>query len=625
MKNLISIFLLLLSAHTFAQLGFCEGSKGDFIFHEDFGQGNVGVPLPAGVTTYTYVTGRDPDDGFYTISTRLGITFNSWHNRLPSTTISNGLALIVNADDANAGRFYEIAIPNLCENTSYEFSAYLMNVHNKSSGACNNQDIPINVRFEIWEETNTRLLKQGITGNINSTATPTWKQYALTFRTEPGQGSVILKMFNEGVGGCGNDLAIDDIIFRSCGDFTAINSNTNAQSPLNVCESSLPASFTLTATPDFTIYNQHNFQWQESVDNQTWFDITGETKENFATSTVTTSKYYRVKVAEDAQNLNNNLCSTVSESFEIKFIETPEAPLSNGDKIICSNDELPALSVTVASGETVNWYDAPQNGNLLAEGSSSYFPQAEGIYYAEARKLYAACPGSSRTAVRLKIFEALEVQDEIRYLCEEGSVELDAGVENMTYEWSTGETNQIISTSASGNFRVLITTKDGCTTPKNFEVQPVDIAGIIEVVSEENAVIISPLNSGTFEYSLDGINFQLSNRFEVVPAGVYTAYIRDLSACKTEMLIFPHLVIPRYFTPNGDGHNDFFQLRGTEFFTSSFIRIFDRYGKLIRAEKGENFLWDGTYKGEALPAADYWYEINIEDFKIFKGHISLIR
>src|SRR5690606_34664744 len=203
MKVFIFFFLILCPTMIYAQLSFCEGSKGDPIFHEYFGEGiSTGPALDVTTTNYTYVT-VDPNDGEYTISGRIGQYNGTWHNSLPPTTVSRGRALIVNADFAS-GLFYTIPISGLCENSSYEFSAYLMNIYNTTSMACMNGGIPINVRFEIWNSDNTTLLKSGSTGNIASTTNPKWEQYALTFQSGPGQGSVILKMYNNGVGGCGN-------------------------------------------------------------------------------------------------------------------------------------------------------------------------------------------------------------------------------------------------------------------------------------------------------------------------------------------------------------------------------------------------------------------------------------
>ena len=101
-KPLLFLLISLGTSPTWAQLGFCTGSKGDPIFHEDFGTGNgTGPALSAGITTYQYVT-EDPQDGQYTISSNIGQQIGSWHSYFPASTLSNGRALIVNAD-FNAG------------------------------------------------------------------------------------------------------------------------------------------------------------------------------------------------------------------------------------------------------------------------------------------------------------------------------------------------------------------------------------------------------------------------------------------------------------------------------------------------------------------------------------------
>lgn len=607
-----------------AQLGFCSGSKGDPIFQEDFGTGTgTGEEFPPGITNYTFVEG-DPNDGQYTVSDEIGTRFATWYSSFPQTTISNGRALIVNAD-YTAGRFYRTEISALCANTTYEFSAFLMNVHKSNTGVCPGGDIPINIRFEIWDETDSILLKSGDTGNINSSSTPKWEQYALTFSSEPGQDTVILKMYNNGEGGCGNDLAIDDIIFRSCGDLTTITSAETSDGGLSVCEEDAPATINLHANPDNSVYEEHYFQWQRSPDAENWQDIPGATGANYQATGIDSSVYFRVKVAEDPVNLSSNTCSSASEAFFVQIAEAPEAPISNGDITICSDETIPTLSVEAAEDEIVYWYDAAPGGEIVAENTSSFLPETEGTYYAEARKEDFNCAASPRTAVQLTINEIPQVNDEVLQICPESSLTIDAGLAGLEYEWNSGETTQQITIDSPGNYSVLLTNQNGCSITKNILVENVVNAEISEIISEEASVTIMPVTEGEFLYSLDGVEFQTSNIFEFVPGGIYTAYIKDTQSCNIDSREFPHLVIPNFITPNNDGYNDSFKINGIEYFDHSEIQIYDRYGKLLKAGRGENFNWEGKLNDIDLPADDYWYLIRISGFPDRKGNFSLIR
>ncbi|ORL46535.1 hypothetical protein IIF7_05807 [Zunongwangia atlantica 22II14-10F7] len=610
---------LILSFSSFAQLGFCEGSKGDPIFQFDFSGSGQSFQQ---YTTYNLVS-QSPQDGSYTVSSNLDIQSDSWHSYFPQTTASNGNAMIVNAS-YEAGLFFEIEIPDLCENTTYEFSAFLMNIYDRSSNVCGDGGIPINVRFEIWDETDTELINGGDTGDIASTTSPQWDQYGLTFQTEPGQETVILKIFNNGEGGCGNDLAIDDIIFRSCGDLTLIESPETETAEIGLCEENAPGTYTLTAIPDNAVYQDHFYQWQSKLEGEEFTDIPGATNQEYTASNITETTYYRVKVAEDQVNLSSALCSSASDEFIIRFIESPTSPVSAGDVDWCDNLGPATLMVNATGEQQIAWYDSEFGGNRVGEGTS-FQTEIEGTYYAEAYYEDYDCEVSDRTAITLTISQAPVVEDEVLQICPDGTLILDAEIPNHTYIWSTGETSSQILIDRPGNYFVEIITPESCSSTKNFEVTIVDDAEIAEVNSDDRNIIIIPQNEGEFEYSLDGINFQQSNIFQNIDGGVYTAFMRDLVNCKVVSLEFPHIVVPKVITPNGDSYNDNFNLNGVEYFSGSVIAIFDRYGSLITTGSGEGFEWDGSFKGKQLPEGEYWYRIRIADFGEIKGHFSLLR
>ena len=615
--KIIIIFIVLFSFEDgYAQLGFCNGNSGDPIFTETFGTGTTQTPLPAGTTTYTF-SSSIPNDGFYTVSS--STAFFDWHD-VPDHTEgdTNGKCLIVNAD-FTAGEFYRTAITGLCENTSYEFSAFLINL-SRSTG-CGGNNIPINVRFEIWDDTDTTLLASGDTGEIDAQATPNWEQYGLVFQTLPAQTEVILKMRNNGAGGCGNDLAIDDIIFKSCGDNVTVQ-NTSNESDIFICETQIPYNLNLQANPDGTIFNTYAYQWESSTDGVNWTEIAGETNQNLNINVNTTS-LYRVKVAEDAINLANALCNVISDEFSITIVPTPSAPVSNGDVTICEDQNQP-LEVTVPTDITVNWYDAISGGNLLEENSTSFSSENEGTYYAEAISVNGNCISNIRTAVTLTFSQLPQVYDEEVFFCEGESIEISVDINNMSYLWNTGETTESITVSTEGVYTVDVTNLDGCTVTKTIDVIQLDAPIIAEVYTENNDLVITTENQGDFSYSIDGINYQNAPVFENLEGGRYTVYVRENSDCGIDTQTFIHFIVPKFFTPNNDTYHDTWRLKDIEYYASSEVQIFDRYGKLLFYRKNKPIAWDGMLRRQPLPTSDYWYVIIINGQRRV-GHFTLKR
>ncbi|APQ19271.1 hypothetical protein A9200_06430 [Maribacter hydrothermalis] len=608
-----------ISTHLQAQLGFCGGNSGDPIFTEDFGSGTTDGPaLPAGTTTYNFTTGT-PNDGDYTISSTTNyFDWLSIQDHTPGDT--NGKSFIVNAS-FTAGEFYQRQVTGLCENTSYEFSSWLINL--QPAGSCEGNSIPVNVRFQIWDETDTNLLAQGDTGSILGTGTTEWDQYALVFKTVPGQTSVILKMRNNSNGGCGNDLAIDDIVFKSCGDDVTVSTSTNEQS-LIVCENQGSVSRMLTATPDFSIFTTHAYQWQQSTDQQTWTDIPGENSAILDTPAVTTTSYFRVKIAEDIVNVNNDLCNVVSDVFDIIVLPIPPAPTSNGNVEICEG-ELGVLSVNTQTTYSIKWYDAATGGNLILSDNQNFEIGVAGTYYAEANSIEIECASATRTPVTLTV-NLLPVvpEDTSAFLCEDSITSLDAEIENVTYQWSTGATTQLIDVSEAGEYTVTVTNTNGCSATRTFLVDQIDLPRIDNIKSDGPSIVVSTSNTGNFEYSLDGISFQSSSVFEAVDGGFYTIYVQDNTDCGVATADFYHLVIQKFFTPNGDTVNDLFEPDGLEVFSSFTISIFDRYGKLLKFGNLNSASWDGSFLGNQMPEDDYWYLIEADSTQ-FRGHFSLKR
>jgi gliding motility-associated-like protein len=147
-----------------------------------------------------------------------------------------------------------------------------------------------------------------------------------------------------------------------------------------------------------------------------------------------------------------------------------------------------------------------------------------------------------------------------------------------------------------------------------------------DFLGNDNSVeLIPPSVGGPYEYSLDGINFQASNVFTDLSIGNYTAYIRDTNTCEYSIYELTILDYPKFFTPNEDGFNDYWEIKNMDLFPKAIVSIFDRYGKLITQTGTLKNAWDGKQNGRKLPSDDYWFSINFGDGKIVKGHFTLKR
>jgi gliding motility-associated-like protein len=177
------------------------------------------------------------------------------------------------------------------------------------------------------------------------------------------------------------------------------------------------------------------------------------------------------------------------------------------------------------------------------------------------------------------------------------------------------------------------------TTASTFEVvrsgAAANVTYTVTNAFEENQ-IITVINAGygIYEYSLDDGPRQASNAFENVSLGSHTIYVWDVRSpdgysCGVESIDNVQVIdYPYYFTPNGDGYNDTWNIKGLGGQPNAKIYIFDRYGKLIKQLSSKGQGWDGTYNGQQLPSDDYWFTVDYLEqstMKQFKAHFAMKR
>jgi len=177
-----------------------------------------------------------------------------------------------------------------------------------------------------------------------------------------------------------------------------------------------------------------------------------------------------------------------------------------------------------------------------------------------------------------------------------------------------------------------------CPTSKIFNVVSSEIATINSVniteQEEDIRITVDASGIGDYEYALNDTNgpYQDSNVFNTSPAGSYTVYVRDKNGCGiAQELLEQDLTLegfPKFFTPNGDGINDFWQFIPTSLtgeMNIGVIYIFDRYGTLLTQIMPTSKGWDGTFNGQPLPASSYWFNARDNLNNEIRGFFALKR
>jgi len=164
----------------------------------------------------------------------------------------------------------------------------------------------------------------------------------------------------------------------------------------------------------------------------------------------------------------------------------------------------------------------------------------------------------------------------------------------------------------------------------------IDVVNLTDGFSDTNAieVVVSGPTGFVFEYALDEGPYQDSNIFLDIAPGDHTVWVRvkdqvGNTACPATLVITV-LNYPKYFTPNGDGYNDTWNIPALKNQPKSKIYIFDRQGKLLKQISPAGAGWDGTLNGKPLPSTDYWFRVeyiepNTGLQKEATGHFTLKR
>jgi gliding motility-associated-like protein len=617
----------------------CTGSLGDPVVDVTFGAGsNPGNPLLAASTTYSFTNSTCPMDGSYTVvNSTSGCFSNSWYNIGEDHTPNdnNGYMMLVNAS-FNPGDFYVDTVKNLCSNTKYEFAAWIMNVQYPTQ--CGGNPIVPKLVFNI-ETTTGVVLGTYSTGNILSPGTPEWKQYGLFFTTPINTSSVVIRLTNTAPGGCGNDLALDDITFRPCGP-TVTSASSSNQTVVDMCTGSVnnvPLAATIGSG-----YIAPSMQWQVSKDNGvSWADITGAVTLSYLVNETAVGVYkYRLSVSE-GNNIGIANCRVASNPVTVTIHDLPLATAS-GNSPVCEK----ALVNLTASGGAAYLWSGPA-GFSAAVSAPSFIAQnnSSGQYNVTVTDQF-GCKNTAAVTVVANP-KPIVVVSATQKICEGDSVRLQASG-GLSYLWSPALglsaidiANPMANPVDTTIYSVVVSNTINCTDTGmiivNVLKKPTANAGPDKILLKGQSVLLEGIVGGSgVSFSWTPVTY-LNNPLLEQPIAtplndmLYSLEVVSAANCgiasdEVFVKVYNDIYVPTAFSPNNDGLNDTWRIEALVAVPNAKLMVYNRFGTIVFETTGNSREWNGTYKGQALPTGSYVYMIDLKNGRpIKKGTVMILR
>lgn len=547
------------------QAQLCTGSLGDPIVNIDFGAGTGrGPALGSSVTAYTYRSSGQLGEGQYTIAnTTSGLKGNAWHVSNDHTGNANGYMMVVNcATLASEGVFYTKEVSGLCPNTTYEFSAWMMNVMNFESATPN-------VTFRVTTVGGT-ILGSYNTGSLGVTSSATWLQYGFYFNTGSAS-TVVIKILNSAPSAQpGNDLAIDDITFSPCGP--TVKAYVNGSNTAVIC-GGVGNAIHLHGEVS-SGYTSPSYQWQINSGGS-WVDIVGANTIDYVYqlgADASLSTEFRLAVAE-GNNIQSVSCRVLSNMINLEVETAPVASYDISTPVCVNQAALFSDQSTSASALSYYWMFGDGHTSNLQNPQHAYThtgTYATGLVVTSAN----GCIDTANDALPVTVYGVPQ-----------------ASFSASPMDTSIFEPNVTISDASIGGVSCTLDWGDGSITDCTDITHAYEKYGvytIIQTVTNENGCS-------------DTASVIITKRPEY------------------------RIFIPNAFTPDGDGINEVFNpgSMGLEEYT---MLIYNRWGQEIFKSNDTGMGWNGesaqigvyVYYISYRDAVDLrWHE--------YRGSVTLLR
>ncbi|WP_242921684.1 PKD domain-containing protein [Pontibacter liquoris] len=339
--------------------------------------------------------------------------------------------------------------------------------------------------------------------------------------------------------------------------------NNSITASQTVCAGQTPATLTGSAPTGGT--GTYTYLWQSSTisPDAGFVDAAGaNTGTTYSPQALTQNTWFRRLVTSAG-------CADTSAAIAITVTPVPKAPsLTVRDAVACQDSSATLTVQDPGSSTTYEWYTAPAGGRPVFIGPVFQTPALSQptTFYVQAVNT-SGCSSATRTPVAVNVIRA----------------EANAGPDVTIIQRRTTELR------ASGGATYHWEPATGLSSP--------DVANPVA-------------------------------RPDVTTT--YTVTVTTAEGCQATdevtVTVIPAITIPNAFSPNHDGVNEVWEIENIHNFPEARVEIFNRWGNLLYTSNGYGTPWDGTYNGQELPVATYYYIIYLNSTeKPISGNVTIIR
>jgi gliding motility-associated-like protein len=261
----------------------------------------------------------------------------------------------------------------------------------------------------------------------------------------------------------------------------------------------------------------------------------------------TSSVYPITSVGNYKVSVTLNGCANTSA---VSAVVKGATLLTPAESSICAGDTM-KISVDTSSSPTVTFQWQRNGVDISGATSSRYDATLAGTYKVVVTALGISVP-SCETKLTVKSRPVINVVSNLAnsQACVGTNINLQSNVTSgnapYTYQWLTdgnvinAATDTKFTVTTSGNYSVKVFDGNGCfnTSAVNqivFSEQPALPVANVTVqptctVSAGTILVSSPVGIG-YQYSIDGVNYQLDTKFTNVPGGLYQVTVKNSVGC----------------------------------------------------------------------------------------------